>query len=218
MRMKTFDRKSLDLNLVEAGLKAANTTFITEIAMLQRQIDPLISAMPKLFEILASNQGRLIISGIGKSGHIGKKIAATLSSTGTPSFFIHSTEALHGDAGMVMQGDVVILISNSGNTAEVVRFAEVLKHLRIPIISITSSAESKLAKSSDVVIKLAMAKEGDPLNVAPMASSTATLVIGDAIASALMVLRSFTKDEFAVFHVSGSLGAALGADDIVKGK
>ena len=90
MRMKTFDRKSLDLNLVEAGLKAANTTFITEIAMLQRQIDPLISAMPKLFEILASNQGRLIISGIGKSGHIGKKIAATLSSTGTPSFFIHS--------------------------------------------------------------------------------------------------------------------------------
>ena len=99
-----------------------------------------------------------------------------------------------------------------------VRFAEVLKHLRIPIISITSSAESKLAKSSDVVIKLAMAKEGDPLNVAPMASTTATLVIGDAIASALMVLRSFTKDEFAVFHVSGSLGASLGADDIVKGK
>ena len=218
MEMKTFDRKSLDLNLVEAGLKAANTTFITEIAMLQRQIDPLISAMPKLFEILASNQGRLIISGIGKSGHIGKKIAATLSSTGTPSFFIHSTEALHGDAGMVMQGDVVILISNSGNTAEVVRFAEVLKHLRIPIISITSSAESKLSKSSDVVIKLAMAKEGDPLNVAPMASTTATLVIGDAIASALMVLRSFTKDEFAVFHVSGSLGASLGADDIEKGK
>ena len=218
MEMKTFDRKSLDLNLVEAGLKAANATFVTEIAMLQRQIDPLISAMPKIFEILASNQGRLIISGIGKSGHIGKKIAATLSSTGTPSFFIHSTEALHGDAGMVMQGDVVILISNSGNTAEVVRFAEVLKHLRIPIISITSSAESKLAKSSDVVIKLAMAKEGDPLNVAPMASTTATLVIGDAIASALMVLRSFTKDEFAVFHVSGSLGAALGADDIVKGK
>jgi len=218
MEMKTFDRKSLDLNLVEAGLKAANATFVTEIAMLQRQIDPLISAMPKIFEILASNQGRLIISGIGKSGHIGKKIAATLSSTGTPSFFIHSTEALHGDAGMVMQGDVVILISNSGNTAEVVRFAEVLKHLRIPIISITSSAESKLAKSSDVVIKLAMAKEGDPLNVAPMASTTATLVIGDAIASALMVLRSFTKDEFAVFHVSGSLGASLGADDIVKGK
>lgn len=216
--MAKFTRKSLQVSDIENGLVAARALFVNEIATLQRQIDPFIEVLPKVIELVAKNNGRFIITGIGKSGHIGKKIAATLSSTGTPSFFIHSTEALHGDAGMVTEGDVVLLISNSGNTVEVVRFAQVLKHLGIATIAITSNKESELAKNVDVVIQLTLAKEGDPLNLAPMSSTTATLVIGDALASAFMCLRNFTKEEFAVFHVSGNLGLILDAENIVKGK
>lgn len=216
--MTTFKRNPLEVSLLNEGIAAARELFVTEIATLQRQIDPFIEVLPQVIEIVNKNKGRFIISGIGKSGHIGKKIAATLASTGTPSFFIHSTEALHGDAGMVTEGDIVVLISNSGNTAEVVRFAQVLKHLGIATIAITAGKDSKLANTVDVVIALAMSKEGDPLNLAPMSSTTATLVIGDALASTFMKLRKFTQSEFAVFHVSGSLGSALDADNIVKGK
>lgn len=206
--------KSRDAIAAEAALKL----FETEIATLQRQVQPTIKALPAIIEIIEKNRGRLIISGLGKSGHVGKKMAATLASTGTASFFIHSTEALHGDAGMVRSGDVVILISNSGSTAEVVRFGQVLKHQNIPVVAITKNADSPLGKLAEVVIELAIDEEGDHLNLAPMSSTTATLVVGDALASAFMAIHNFTKDEFAVFHVGGSLGNALGADSLVEAR
>lgn len=199
------------------AISAAIKLFETEIVTLQRQIQPTIKVLPAIIGLLEKNAGRLIISGLGKSGHIGKKMAATFASTGTASFFVHSTEALHGDAGMVRKGDVVVLISNSGRTAEVVRFGQVLQHQHIPVIAITKSAQSPLGQLAEVVIELAVEDEGDPLNIAPMSSTTATLVVGDALASAFMSIRNFTKEEFAVFHVSGSLGIALDADSIVKG-
>ena len=202
--------------VVEA-LDAARAALICEIDTLNRQIEPLLAALPATLELLAANPGRLVISGIGKSGHIGAKIAATLASTGTLSFFVHSTEALHGDAGMVAPGDVVLLISNSGRTAEVLRFADVLKHRGIAMIAVTKDPSSPLARAADVVIPLAVEREADPLDLAPTASTTATVAIGDALAAALMQLRHFSREQFAVFHVSGSLGSALDADQLVAG-
>lgn len=202
---------------IEEGVAAARKALACEIETLNRQVEPLVSALPAIFRLLAANPGRLVVSGLGKSGHIGVKIAATLASTGTPSFFVHSTEALHGDAGMVSPGDVVMLISNSGRTAEVLRFAEVLAHRGIATIAVTKDPGSPLARSANVVIPLAVDREADPLDLAPTASTTATLAVGDALAAALMQARHFTKEQYAVFHVGGSLGQALGAGSIVEG-
>lgn len=200
---------------IAEGVTAARDALTCEIDTLNRQIDPLLDVLPSIFRLLAANPGRLVISGLGKSGHIGAKIAATLASTGTPSFFVHSTEALHGDAGMVSVGDVVMLISNSGRTAEVLRFAEVLAHRGIAMIAVTKDAGSPLAEVADVVIPLAVDREADPLDLAPTASTTATLAVGDALAAALMQARHFTREQYAVFHVGGSLGKSLDADSIV---
>lgn len=202
---------------IAEGVAAARAALACEIDTLNRQIEPLVAVLPAVFELLAANPGRLVISGLGKSGHIGVKMAATLASTGTPSFFVHSTEALHGDAGMVAEGDVVMLISNSGRTAEVLRFAEVLGHRGIAMIAVTKDADSPLARAANVVVPLAVDREADPLDLAPTASTTATLAVGDALAIALMKARHFTKEQFAVFHVGGSLGSALDADSIVEG-
>ena len=202
---------------IAEGVAAARQALTCEIDTLTRQVEPLLSVLPDIFQLLAANPGRLVISGLGKSGHIGAKMAATLASTGTPSFFVHSTEALHGDAGMVAPGDVVMLISNSGRTAEVLRFAEVLTHRGIAIIAVTKDPASPLGRAADVVIPLAVEREADPLDLAPTASTTATLAVGDALAAALMQARHFTKEQFAVFHVGGSLGNALDAESIVDG-
>jgi len=154
-------------------------------------------------------KGKIVVSGLGKSGHIGKKIAATLSSTGTPSFFVHAAEALHGDLGMITQDDIVIVISNSGETKELLDMIPSIRIIGAKIVSITGNKESALAKSSDINIEVKVESEADPLNLAPTSSSTATLVVGDAIAIVLSLMKDFKDENFAVFHPGGSLGRKL---------
>jgi arabinose-5-phosphate isomerase len=154
-------------------------------------------------------QGRVIVIGIGKSGHIANKIASTLASTGTPAFFIHPAEASHGDLGMITKQDVVIMISSSGYTEEILDIIPLIKRLNVPLISLTGNPQSTLAKTADININISVEKEACPLNLAPTASTTATLVMGDALAIALLQARGFTKEDFAFVHPKGSLGKRL---------
>lgn len=153
--------------------------------------------------------GRTVVIGMGKSGHIGSKIAATLASTGTPSFFVHPGEASHGDMGMITENDVVLALSNSGETDEIITLLPVIKRLNVPLITLTGNAESTLAKSATVNIDISVAQEACPLGLAPTASTTATLVMGDAIAIALLEARGFSADDFAQAHPGGILGRRL---------
>ncbi len=154
-------------------------------------------------------KGRVIVVGVGKSGHVGKKIAASMASTGTPAFFVHGDEALHGDLGMISAADVVILLSNSGETREVVCDLPSLKQIGAKLIAVTSNADSTLAKASDIHLCIGRMKEADHLGLAPSTSSTATLVLGDALALTVSRLREFRKEQFAVFHPGGKLGESL---------
>ena len=154
-------------------------------------------------------KGRVIVIGMGKSGHVGGKIAATLASTGTPAFFVHPGEASHGDLGMITQDDVVLTISNSGETGEVLAIIPVIKRIGAKLISMTGNNSSTLAKLSDHHICIAVSKEACPLGLAPTSSTTATLVMGDALAVALLEARGFTADDFALSHPGGSLGKRL---------
>jgi arabinose-5-phosphate isomerase len=186
----------------------------------QQVLDIEKQAIEGLYEYLDDNfdaacqtlfncKGRVIVTGMGKSGHIGGKIAATLASTGTPSFFVHPGEASHGDLGMVAAQDVVIAISNSGETSEVLNILPVIKRLGVPLIAMTGKPESTLARLADTHVCIAVAKEACPLGLAPTASTTATLVMGDALAVALLNARGFTADDFALSHPGGSLGKRL---------
>lgn len=161
--------------------------------------------------LIRAARGRVLVSGLGKSGHIGAKMAATLASTGTPAQFVHSSEALHGDSGTATPDDVAILISNSGETAEVNHFATMLKAWGVPRIAMTSRPSSTLARLCDVHLDIRVEREADPLGLAPTSSATVTLAIGDALAAALMTMSGFTSEEFAKRHPGGSLGAKLGA-------
>ncbi len=154
-------------------------------------------------------KGHVIICGMGKSGHVGRKISATLASTGTPSFFVHPAEAFHGDLGMITPDDVVVLISNSGETDEVLKLIPSLKNFGNRIIAITGGAQSTLAKNADAVLEIRMQSESCPNNLAPTTSTTLTMAIGDALASALMNKRHFMPNDFARFHPGGSLGRRL---------
>ncbi len=154
-------------------------------------------------------KGRVVVTGMGKSGLIGKKIAATLASTGTPALFLHPAEGIHGDLGMVTRGDIVIALSNSGETEEVARMLPSLKRLGIRIIALTGNCESTLAKNSDVVIDVGVREEACPLGLAPTASTTATLAMGDALAVVLLDQRGFQQEDFACFHPGGTLGKKL---------
>ncbi len=154
-------------------------------------------------------EGRVVITGMGKSGHIGKKIAATLASTGTPAFFVHPGEASHGDMGMITKNDVVIAMSNSGETAEVTSLLPLLKRLHIPVISMTGKPGSTLAVGGHCHLDISVEEEACPLDLAPTSSTTATLVMGDALAIALLEARGFTAEEFAFSHPGGSLGRRL---------
>lgn len=160
-------------------------------------------------EILLHNQGKVVVSGMGKSGHIGNKIAATFASTGTPSFFMHPGEASHGDLGMLSSGDVFVAISNSGETGELLTLLPVVKRLGVKIIAITGNEHSSLALQSNVHLKVLVDKEACSLGLAPTASTTATLVLGDALAVALLDARGFTPEQFALSHPGGSLGRKL---------
>lgn len=154
-------------------------------------------------------KGRVVVTGMGKTGIIGRKIAATLSSTGTPSLWIHSAEAAHGDLGQMTKNDVVIVISQSGETDEIKRLLPLVKRLKLKIIAMTGNRKSTLAQYSDVTLDVSVKKEGCPLGLAPMASTTATLVMGDALAACLIVRRKFRKEDFAFYHPGGSLGKKL---------
>jgi arabinose-5-phosphate isomerase len=177
-----------------------------EILKLQKLLtDDFEMAIKEIYNL----KGKLIVSGMGKSGIIGKKIAATLASTGTPSFFLHPGEAYHGDLGMIEKDDIVLLLSNSGETDEVLKIIPFLKFQGNIIISITGNPLSTLSKNSNYNLNVHVDKEGCPLNLAPMSSTTATLVMGDAIAAALMKMRDFKDKDFARFHPGGSLGRRL---------
>lgn len=154
-------------------------------------------------------KGRLVISGMGKSGHIGAKIAATLASTGTPSFFMHPAEALHGDLGMLTCEDALLAISNSGESEEILRLIPSIKMRKIPLIAMSGKVESTLVKESDYFLNVSVVQEACPLQLAPTSSTTATLAMGDAIAVALMRARNFKSEDFALFHPGGSLGRKL---------
>ena len=160
-------------------------------------------------QLILDASGKVIVSGIGKSGHIANKIAATLASTGTPAFFVHPGEASHGDLGMLSAGDIMIAISNSGETAEVLTIVPVIKRLGIPLIAMTGKPDSTLPQVADVHICVAVAQEACPLGLAPTASTTATLAMGDAIAVAVLDARGFSADDFALSHPGGSLGRKL---------
>jgi len=160
-------------------------------------------------DLIVKCKGRVVISGMGKTGIIGRKISATFSSTGTPSIWMHSAEALHGDLGQVTKNDILILVSGSGETEETTRLIPLLKRVKSKIIAITGNKKSTLAKYSDIVLDVSVATEGCPLGLAPMASTTTTLVMGDALAACLILRKGFRREDFAFFHPGGSLGKKL---------
>jgi arabinose-5-phosphate isomerase len=163
----------------------------------------------KAIELLLNCNGRIVVSGIGKSGHIANKIAATLASTGTPAFFVHPAEASHGDLGMIQQGDVFLALSYSGETAELLTIVPLIKRMGAKLISMTGAPTSKLAELSDVHLNVAIEKEACPLNLAPTTSTTVSLAMGDALAVVLLDIKNFGVDDFARSHPGGSLGRRL---------
>ncbi|MCV3396293.1 KpsF/GutQ family sugar-phosphate isomerase [Campylobacter sp. RKI_CA19_01116] len=191
------------------AIKIAKEVFEIESKTILDLRDNLDEGFNKAVELILSIKGRCVVSGMGKSGHIGAKIAATLASTGTPSFFMHPGEALHGDLGMLTSEDVLLAISNSGETEEVLKLIPVIKKRKIPLIVMAGNQNSTLAKQADIFINIAVKKEACPLQLAPTSSTTATLAMGDAIAVALMRARNFRPDDFALFHPGGSLGRKL---------
>lgn len=168
-------------------------------------------------DIIMKLQGRVVVSGIGKSGHIAGKIAATLASTGTPSFFVHPSEASHGDLGMVTSKDAVLALSNSGNTSELFNLITYCKRFSIPLIAISSDDQSELGKNADILLKLPKIKEACPMGLAPTTSTTMQLVLGDALAVALLEQKGFSADDFGRFHPGGTLGSRLmRAQDLMR--
>ena len=191
------------------SLEKAKEVMRIEAAAIKALAEKLDERFMKVIDFIANCQGRVVVTGMGKTGLIGRKMAATFSSTGTPSIFLHSAEAVHGDLGQVTKDDVVIIISNSGETEETVRLVPFLKRMNSKMIAMTGNSESSLAKHCDVVLDVGVDQEGCPLGLAPMASTTATLVMGDALAACLVVRKQFKKEDFAVFHPGGDLGRRL---------
>ena len=180
-----------------------------EAQALQELIPQLDENFDKAVNMIYNCKGKIIVTGVGKSGHIGAKIAATLSSTGTPAFFINPLDVFHGDLGVMTSDDIVLALSNSGQTDELLRFIPMVLHMNIPIISMTGNENSLLAKYSNAHIKVWVKKEACPLNLAPTSSTTAALAMGDALAVALMEVRHFEPRDFAQFHPGGELGKRL---------
>ena len=202
-----------DLNeaLVERSVEAARFALETEIAELSGLLKKVDDQIKSCLGIFLACKGRVVITGLGKPGHIGAKISATLSSTGTPSSFMHAAESLHGDSGGLLPGDLLLAISNSGETVEVCALARMARGMGIPVISMVGRTKSTLSSHSDVVLNVGVWREADPLNLAPTSSTTVALALGDAIASALMAAREFTSEDFAKRHPAGSLGKQLKA-------
>src|SRR5690606_114487 len=190
-------------------LDSARRTIGMEREAVATLLERLDQRFEKACDVLLACRGRVVVTGMGKSGHIGTKIAATLASTGTPSLFVHPAEASHGDMGMITASDVVIALSNSGNTAEIVTLLPLLKRLGIPLVSLTGNTDSVLAKAADVNLDVGVAEEACPLGLAPTSSTTVALVMGDALAIALLEARGFTAEDFAFSHPGGALGRKL---------
>jgi arabinose-5-phosphate isomerase len=195
-----------DLRLL---LDAARRTIEIEARAVDKLVERLDDSFVRACEVVLSAKGRVVVTGLGKSGHVGGKIAATLASTGTPSFFLHAAEASHGDLGMIARGDVALAISNSGETPEVLALLPHLRRIGVPVIGFTGGPGSSLARDAQVHIDVSVDEEACPHNLAPTASTTATLAMGDALAIALLTARGFTVEDFARSHPGGTLGRRL---------
>jgi arabinose-5-phosphate isomerase len=188
------------------AIAEAKRVLQVEAAAILGLIDHLDQTFIDVVELINGSAGRVVTMGLGKSGIICKKVSATLASTGTPSFFLHPAEAIHGDLGMIVGGDIVLAISNSGETEELVRLLQSIKRIGAEIVAITGNPQSTLAKGADFHLSAAISKEACPLGLAPTASTTATLALGDALAMALLVRKGFKEEDFAFFHPGGKLG------------
>jgi arabinose-5-phosphate isomerase len=187
----------------------ARSVFDAEIEELQRVRDHLNGSIKDVANLILKSKGKVVVTGIGKSGLIGKKIAATLASTGTHAIFMNSAEGLHGDLGMICSEDVVLAISNSGNSDEIVSLLPSIEKIGASVVAMTGNRNSKLGKAADYILDIGVTKEGCPINLAPMSSTTSTLVMGDALAAILIKRRDFKPENFAVYHPGGSLGKRL---------
>jgi arabinose-5-phosphate isomerase len=192
-------------SLIARGRRVLQTEAEAVAALEHRLDEPFAEAC----RLLLRCEGRVVVTGMGKSGHVGSKIAATLASTGTPSFFLHPAEAIHGDIGMITARDVVLALSNSGETDELLTILPVIKRLDVPMVALTGNAGSTLARYATVTLDVSVPAEACPLNLAPTASTTATLAMGDALAVAVLEARGFTEEDFARSHPGGSLGRRL---------
>jgi arabinose-5-phosphate isomerase len=195
--------KSTDL------IQSAQRTIRLELEAIQDLLARINGDFVRACELILASKGRVVVVGMGKSGHVGNKIAATLASTGTTAFFVHPAEASHGDMGMITRDDVVLALSNSGSTAEIVTLLPLIKRLGITLISMTGNPESPLAKAAEVNLDARVSQEACPLNLAPTSSTTVSLVLGDALAIALLEARGFTAEDFAFSHPGGALGRRL---------
>lgn len=190
-------------------IEEARRVLVTESRAISEMASRLDSGFTRAVDIIHSSKGRVIVSGMGKSGLVGKKIAATLASTGTPAYSMHPAEASHGDLGMVTSEDVVLVISNSGETDEVVALIPFIKRFGVRLIAMTGNTESTTGRAADAVLDISVAEEACPMGIVPTASTTAALAMGDALAVALLVKRGFKEEDFAAFHPKGSIGKKL---------
>ncbi|HEY4587720.1 MAG TPA: KpsF/GutQ family sugar-phosphate isomerase [Thermoanaerobaculia bacterium] len=191
---------------MRAPRQVAAEVLETEAAAIRGLVGQLDEQLDRAVELLRSCAGRVVCTGMGKSGIVMKKVAATLASTGTPAFFLHPAEAVHGDLGMIVPGDVVLAASYSGTTEELLRLVETLKRSGVPLVAMTANASSPVARHADIHLSVAIDREACPLGLAPTASTTATLAMGDALAMALVEARGFTREDFARLHPAGQLG------------
>lgn len=191
------------------SIEKARQVIRTEAEALLAMAERIDASFQRAVEIILAGKGRVVVSGMGKSGLVGQKIASTMASTGTPAFFLHPAEGIHGDLGMIMVGDVVIAISNSGETEELLRILPVIKRLGVRLIAMSGNPGSTLVRNSDIFLDVSVKEEACPLGLAPTASTTATLAMGDALAVALLVQRGFQAEDFALFHPGGALGKKL---------
>jgi len=191
------------------SLETARRVLKIESQAISDALARLDATFEKAVDLLFACQGRVAVTGMGKSGIVGRKISATLSSTGTPSFFLHPAEALHGDLGMLARGDAVLAVSYAGETREIISLLDAFKRLDIPLVSLTGNAKSTIARASDVVLDVSVNEEACSLNLAPTASTTVAMAVGDALAVSLLERRDFRHDDFAALHPAGSLGKRL---------
>ena len=191
------------------SLETARRVLRIEAQAIQEVMARLDGAFERVVELLFACKGRVAVTGMGKSGIVGRKISATLSSTGTPSFFLHPAEALHGDLGMLAAGDVILAVSYGGETREIIELLDALKRMEIKLVALTGNANSTIARTSDIILDVSVNEEACSLNLAPTASTTVAMAVGDALAVALLEKRDFRHDDFAALHPAGSLGKRL---------